>query len=147
MRKRLLALLPIVTAVAMALIAATPALANPPFPEGNERPVAVRPPQRAAPRPAVRQPKPIDQPNPKDYLRNRRRQELMEAGRTAEARALDLTGTDRVLVILVEFAGTDVFTWEAGVSTWDPYGRADPNEAVYDDEGNLIVGDCSHIIT
>jgi len=147
MRKSLLTLLPIVTAVAMLLIMDSPALANPPFPDGNERPVAVPAPQDVGPRPTVRRPKPIDQPNLKDYLRNRKRQELMEAGQTAEAKALELVGTDRVLVILVEFAGTDVFTWEAGVSTWDPLGIADPDEAVYNDEGNLIVGDCSNIIT
>ena len=145
MRKILFTMLPIVGALTMALITASPAMANPPFPDGNERPVVMS--QGAGPRPAVRQLQPVDQPNPEDYLRNRRRQQLMEAGRTAEANALRLTGTDRVLVILVEFAGTDVFTWEAGVSTWDPYGRADQDEAVYDDEGNLIVGDCSRIIT
>jgi immune inhibitor A len=134
-------------AVLMLLIMVTPALANPPFPEGAELPVTLRPPEDVTPRPAVRRAKPIDQPNIKDYLRNRRRQELMEASRMAEVQALDLTGTDRVLVILVEFAGSDVFVWEEEVSTWDPLGIADPNEAVYDEDDNLIVGDCSNIIT
>ena len=66
------------------------------------------------------------------------RQRLLEVGQTAEAAALAQTGTDRVLVILVEFAGTDVFTWTAPItpmdpttgSQWDPLGIADPNEAV-----------------
>jgi immune inhibitor A len=79
----------------------------------------------------------------------------MEAGQVAEANALGLSGTDRVLVILVEFAGTDVFTWTAPItptdfttgSQWDPLGRADPNEAVVDADGNVVVGDCSKIIT
>jgi immune inhibitor A len=146
MRNRLVILLPIVAAVLAVLIMATPALANPPYPEDGKAPVTVRPPEDVAVKPAVRRAKPIDQPNIKDYLRNRQRQELMEAGKTAEAQALQLTGTDRVLVILVEFAGTDVFTWNPG-DKWDPYGRADPNEAVYDEEGNVIIGDCSKIIT
>ena len=71
---------------------------------------------------------------------------LLEAGQIAEASALDLTGTDRVLVILVEFAGTDTLTWKPG-DVWDPYGKADPNEAVYDADDNVVVGDCSNIIT
>ena len=91
--------------------------------------------------------KPIDQPNPKDYWRNQQRQRMLEAGQVAEANSLALTGTDRVLVILVEFAGTDTFTWTQGTSQWDPYGRSNPNEAVYDADGNVKVGDCSNIIT
>ena len=42
-----------------------------------------------------------------------------------------------MLVILVEFAGTDTFTWNPG-DTWDPLGIADPNEGVYDGDGNLV---------
>ena len=57
-----------------------------------------------------------------------------------------MTGDDKVLVILVEYAGTDTFTWNPG-DEWDPYGRADESEAVYDAAGNVIVGDCSNIIT
>ena len=75
--------------------------------------------------------KPIDQPNPKDKARMMERQRLLEAGQTAEAAALAQTGTDRVLVMLVEFAGTDVFTWTAPItpsnpatgSQWDPNGH------------------------
>jgi len=85
--------------------------------------------------------KPVDLPNIKDYLRNRERQRLLEAGDLAGANALSLAASDRVLVVLVEFAGTDVFTWTAGSSTWDPLGIADPNE----DTG--VIGDCSNIIT
>ncbi len=103
-----------------------PAMAKPPAP-GDVRVPAVRP------------IKPIDRPNPLDHQRNMNRQHLMEAGKTAQADALALTGSDRVLVILVEFAGTDVFTWTPG-STWDPLGKANPNE----DAG--IDGDCSNII-
>ena len=93
--------------------------------------------------------KPIDQPNPLDKARLMERQRMLEAGQTAEAASLAQTGTDRVLVVLVEFAGTDVFTWTAPItpsipstgSTWDPLGIADPNEYTG------VVGDCSKIIT
>ena len=93
--------------------------------------------------------KPIDQPNPIDKARMMERQRLLEAGQTAEAAALAQTGTDRVLVILVEFSGTDVFTWTAPItptdpstgSQWDPLGIADPGEYTG------TVGDCSNIIT
>jgi immune inhibitor A len=93
--------------------------------------------------------KPIDQPNPLDKARMMERQRMLEAGQTAEAAALAQTGTDRVLVILVEFAGTDVFTWTAPISPtdfttgsqWDPLGIADPAEYTGD------MGDCSNIIT
>jgi immune inhibitor A len=91
-------------------------------------------------------PKDIDQPNFKDYQRLQERLRLLEAGDYAGASALAQTGTDRVLVILVEFAGTDVFTWNPG-DTWDPLGKYDPNEAVFDEDGNIIDGDCSNIIT
>lgn len=93
--------------------------------------------------------KPIDQPNPLDKARMMARQRMLEAGQTAEAASLAQTGTDRVLVILAEFAGTDVFTWTAPItpsnpatgSRWDPLGISDPAE----DTGT--VGDCSNIIT
>ena len=83
--------------------------------------------------------KPIDQPNVKDFQRNQERMRLLEAGKDAEAASLAKTADDRVLVILVEFAGTDTFTWHPG-DHWDPKGIADPNE----DTGTL--GDCSKII-
>ncbi len=90
--------------------------------------------------------KSIDQPNIKDYWRNQERLRLLESGMSAQADNLSLTADDRVLVILVEFAGTDTFTWSPG-DEWDPLGRADPDEAVYDEDDNVIVGDCSNIIT
>ena len=77
------------------------AAANPPAP--GDQPDA-RPPVessgargRQATRPA----------QPAGLLAHPERQRLLEAGQTAEAAALAQTGTDRVLVILVEFAGTD----------------------------------------
>ena len=143
--------LTIVMAVIMVLTMIAPALAHPPYPEGDEPSITVQPediglPYAARPsRPA----KPIDQPNRKDYLRIQERQRLLEAGETALASSLVLSGTDRILVILVEFAGTDVFTWTAPItptdpttgSQWDPLGIADPNEFTGD------IGDCSLIIT
>ncbi|HSR30555.1 MAG TPA: M6 family metalloprotease domain-containing protein, partial [Anaerolineae bacterium] len=115
-------------------------MASPPYPEGPERSVTIEPADQLLPSRAPGA-KAIDQPNIKDYLRNEERQRLLEAGDTAGAEALSLVAHDRALVILVEFSGTDVFTWEEGVSTWDPYGRADPNEYTG------TVGDCSLIIT
>jgi immune inhibitor A len=93
--------------------------------------------------------KPLDEPNPQDKARMMARQRMLEAGQTAEAAALAQTGTDRVLVVLAEFAGTDVFTWTAPItpsnpatgSQWDPLGISDP------DEDTGTVGDCSNIIT
>jgi len=129
-----------VVAVITVLALAAPVLAHPPFPDEPVPPSAVQLPEDGlyAVR-AIRPVKPIDEPNIKDYLRNQERQRLLEAGLTAEANALQQTGTDRVLVILVEFADTDAFTWTAGVSTWDPLGEADP------DEWTGEAGDCSLI--
>jgi immune inhibitor A len=118
----------------------TPVLASPPYPEGPDQPLPAQPPEVIPPLRPERA-KPIDQPNVKEYQKLEERQRLLEAGLTAQADALAQTGTDRVLVILVEFAGTDVFTWTQGVSTWDPLGIADPNEYTG------VVGDCSNIIT
>ena len=115
-----------------------PAGANPPAPDDEAIPL--RPQVDITPAGIYRGPKSFDWPNPKDFLRLRERQRLLEAGLTAEAAALATAGSDRVLVILVEFAGTDVFTWNPG-DTWDPLGIADPSE--YTGE----VGDCSNIIT
>jgi immune inhibitor A len=146
-RTRVAALaLPMAIAVLMLLILAIPALANPPAPGGNQPPTTIHyegdKPYAAR---EVRPAKATDRPNPEDYLRNQQRQRLLEAGETSLASSLALSGTDRVLVILVEFAGTDVFTWTSG-STWDPYGIADESEGVYDAQGNLLIGDCSNII-
>jgi immune inhibitor A len=130
-------------AVSLALLASLffvfTAAANPPAPDARGA-ALVGPVDQTAPK--VAPVKPFDQPNVKDYARNQERMRLLAAGQVAEADALALTGTDRVLVILVEFAGTDVFTWTQGVSTWDPYGRADPAEL-----GPGGAGDCSLIIT
>jgi immune inhibitor A len=126
------------------------ALANPPYPEGPAVSVPAPAPDQSVVGPAAARKaavKPLDQPNIKDLLRNRERQRLLESAQVdqgiqpAQADALSLSGTDRVLVILVEFAGTDVLTWTQGVSTWDPIGKADPNEFTG------TVGDCSNIIT
>ena len=55
--------------------------------------------------------KPLDAPNPFEYRRLRQREQLLAEGRTAEAAALAKTGKDNILIILVEFAGTDTATW------------------------------------
>jgi immune inhibitor A len=88
--------------------------------------------------------KEIDQPNMKDFRKLRQRQRVLQSGRDGMLTADMITtaaktGTDTVLVILVEFAGTDTFTWTKGVSTWDPLGQA--NSA----EWAGTIGDCSNI--
>ena len=102
--------------------------------------------------------KPLDEPNPLERRRLFERRRLLDeaqraAGDGIRVRSLDLAaealarvGRDRVLVILVEFAGTDTFTWTKGQSSWDPLGKADGNEVVRDAGGNVVVGDCSLII-
>ncbi len=103
--------------------------------------------------------KPIDEPNPLERQRLWERRRLLNQvqrmpasdglrvhalGLAAEA--LAKVGSDRVLVILVEFSGTDTFTWTQGQSTWDPLGKSDGNEVVRNAQGNLVAGDCSLII-
>ncbi len=133
MQRRLFNVLTIVVLLS-SILTVLPVGANPPAP-GDE--VIVKP---ADVVPGTQKVKPIDQPNVKDYLRMRERQRLLEAGQTAEAAALAQSGTDRVLVILVEFDGTDVVTWNPG-DAWDPLGIADENEYTG------TTGDCSNIIT
>ena len=133
----------IICMTVMALSLAMPVGANPPAPD-DARAQSGAPVDTQVGR--VVAPKGIDQPNPLDYWRIRERQRLLEAGNTARAAALATTGTDRVLVVLVEFGGTDVLTWEPG-DTWDPLNVADANEVVYDEDGNVLAEDCSAIIT
>lgn len=140
-RLRTLSLVTIVALIA-SLCLTTVAGANPPAP-GD---ATSQPPAESAGARQTNPGKSIDQPNIKDYQRLELRQELIERGLTLEASALDTTASDRILVVLVEFAGTDTATWNPG-DTWDPIAVADPNEAVYDEDGALIVGDCSNIIT
>jgi immune inhibitor A len=103
--------------------------------------------------------KPLDEPNPADRERVARRRRLLARAQRAgadgglqvralelEAQALATVGSDRILVILVEFAGTDTFTWTKGSSTWDPLGRTSSAEVVRDGSGNPVAGDCSLII-
>ncbi len=100
--------------------------------------------------------KPIDVPNRQDYLRIQERRRLLREiaalrsaadsgdtkakralpSREAMVRKLAQTGTDRVLILLVEFGGTNRFTWTPGVSTWDPYGECDNSEFDGTDYGN-----------
>lgn len=130
-------------AVLLLLATVVPALASPPAPDDTPRFPTQKPPveQVSYKHQAAAMHKALDLPNPIDYQRFRARLEASRSGRTADASLLAQSGTDRVLVILVEFSGTDIFTWTAGVSQWDPYGRADPNE------NTGTVGDCSRIIT
>ena len=120
----------VLTVLAMLLSLWPTALsAQPPPPEGEMRPTLAKP----------KYFKPKDAPNPFDYKRLQQRENLLVQGRTAEAAALAKTGKDKLLVILVEFAGTDTATWNPG-DTWDPIG--DPAEVDYED-----YGDCSNVIT
>lgn len=84
--------------------------------------------------------KETDQPNPLERARIQQRLQIQQAHRTSRVKEasgrvfgegtelLGKSGADRVLVILVEFAGTNSFTWTPGVSTWDPLGRCDESE-------------------
>ncbi|HNT05201.1 MAG TPA: immune inhibitor A, partial [Anaerolineae bacterium] len=83
--------------------------------------------------------KPKDIPNPIDAARLAKREDLLLQGKTAEAAALAKTGKDNLLVILVEFGGSDTVTWNPG-DMWDPIGNPDP-------EDYEAYGDCSGIIT
>jgi immune inhibitor A len=99
---------------------------------------------------------PFDVPNPLDAARLDKREKLLEEGKLADAQRLATAGADRALVILVEYGdGTpttsDVYTWTQSitpslVSKWDPFGLADPNQAV-PSAASPTVGDCSKIIT
>jgi len=124
----------VILALVATVLLVLPAAANPPAPDDEPRPTVIDAGDRLTGKPWG------DQPNPLDAARLIRRKYMLEANRTAEADTLALTGSDRALVILVEFAGTDVFTWTAGVSTWDPIGKSSTNEAVKDGDGNVIRG-------
>jgi immune inhibitor A len=94
----------------------------------------------ATPDAARRFMKKIDAPNPIDRARILRRIQAQPARQALRAKdaagrvygeGVDFygqSGTERVLVILVEFDGTNDFTWTPGVSTWDPLGRCDNSE-------------------
>ncbi|MCC7174370.1 MAG: immune inhibitor A [Bryobacterales bacterium] len=90
-----------------------------------------------------------DIPNPIQAARWRERLRQVEAQRRSEetekqpAEPAALAGTGRILVILVEFGGTDTFEFiptGPNKSTWDPIGKADSSE------WTGTVGDCSAII-
>jgi hypothetical protein len=83
--------------------------------------------------------KPKDVPNPIDARRLEQRESLLLAGHAAEAAALAKTGKDKILVILLEYAGTDTVTWNPG-DIWDPIANPDPED--FED-----YGDCSGVIT
>ena len=78
----------LLVALSLLLTLAPAALASPPYPDGP--PDTEQPPVDVGLKPGVRRPKSIDQPNIKDYLRNRERQRLMEAGLLPEGAALSL---------------------------------------------------------
>jgi M6 family metalloprotease-like protein len=79
----------------------------------------------------------IDMPNPLERAQIKTRMQWRQAQRVSGAitdassappSLSRKSGTDRVLVLLVEFVGTNTFTWTPGVSTWDPLGRCDNSE-------------------
>jgi len=91
------------------------------------------------PAPVVKRFPPKDQPNPEMYRRMRRREKAILADREAQAQSLALSGEGKLLVLLLEFAGTDVTTWSPG-DIWDPYGIVEIVGAEY-------LGDCTNVIT
>ncbi len=97
--------------------------------------------------------KDADEPSEAEVERWRARQRLLErleqekgpAARQAAERAglAAKEGTDRVLVVLVEFGGPDTFEFSpegSNKSTWDPLGKPDESE------WTGAIGDCSAII-
>ncbi|MBI5031810.1 MAG: immune inhibitor A [Chloroflexi bacterium] len=144
----------LITLVLLALVNLVPTIvmANPPQPDTPT--VKLPPPPGGDGKIKPILVKPIDRPNLKDAQRNQARQLASESGMRIPS-SLNLAGNDRVLVILVEYAGTDVFTWTAPItpsdyttgSRWDPYGKVDSTQAVFDGTGAPVWGDCSKIIT
>lgn len=143
MRRHRFFALATILALAAALLSATLAGANPPAPGDPVTAAAGSAIDRLSTPDA---PAPIDLPDLTQFSRNRARQRLLDNGQYLEAQALTVAGETRALVVLVEFGGTDTFTWQPG-DAWDPLGRVDPNEAVYNLDGEVAVGDCSNIIT
>lgn len=105
----------------------------------------------AAQKPAgapFRQASKVDRPNRLGLRLMQRHEAAIEAqrldrslsGRLRKAADAEVV-TDRVLVVLVEFAGEDTFAFTPGVSIWDPYGRLDTT----DDSGTDQ--DCSAIVS
>jgi immune inhibitor A len=129
MRRTWIKSLALLTVLAVLLSLLPAALsAQPPVPE--DKPIQLAKPSYY---------KPKDIPNPFEYKRLRQREQLLIQGRTAEAAALAKTGSDKLLVILVEFAGTDTATWNPG-DIWDPIG--DPAAVDFED-----YGDCTSVIS
>ncbi len=55
--------------------------------------------------------------------------------------------TDRILVILVEFAGTDRFTWRPDTALWDPLGVVDPCEEPADMDDLSSTAACENVLS
>ncbi len=128
-RSRLWAGLGLLVVVAM-LLAAVPALAAP-IPGDEDGIVQVK-----TTGVTPKQFPPKDQPDPVAYRQRRATEKAILAG---DASAQALSGEGKLLVLLLDFAGTDVVTWDPG-DQWDPYGVAE----IVDAEGR---GDCSNVIT
>jgi immune inhibitor A len=131
--RRLLNVLALGAVFALLMVALGPVstFGQPPTPDDQE--VVARPsvtPKKFAPK---------DQPDPQMYQRRRRLEQAVLSGNQAEAQSLALTGEGKLLVLLVEYAGTDTITWEPG-DTWDPYGVAQVVDA-------SELGDCTNVIT
>lgn len=117
--------------VSMAMLLATvPAFAAPT--SGGDEIVQVRKSTGVTPKQFA----PKDRPDPAAYRQRRATEKAILRG---DASAQALSGEGKLLVLLLDFAGTDVVTWDPG-DQWDPYGRAE--EVEFED-----FGDCSNIIT
>jgi len=138
----------LVSAVLLGLLAGVPAAAQR-VPADPPAPVVVR---SALPS-LVPPQKDLDEPDAAELERWRARQRMLErlekdqgpAVRHAAERAglAAKEGTDRVLIILVEFGGRDTFEFfpeGPNKSTWDPLGKPDESE------WTGTIGDCSAII-
>ncbi|MBN2702960.1 MAG: immune inhibitor A [Pontiellaceae bacterium] len=73
------------------------------------------------------------EPNPEKLRELRARRELIahpetEGRLSRQALSIEAEEKGRVLVLLVEFGGTNTFTWTPGESLWDPFGYIDRGE-------------------
>lgn len=122
-----------VLALAACMVLGTGAWANPPKTSPPPRTVSAK-------ARVCNHKKHIDRPNTADFQERMMRLDAMRQPGGAKAVGAK-SGTDRILVLLVEFAGTDTFTFTPGESTWDPYAKCDYSESTDSD------CDCTNILS
>jgi immune inhibitor A len=137
MNKKLWLTLVTIVVLITSVVNVSPALANPPAPDDATTPqTTIDLTQNGRSTSAG---KTIDQVPAEAAAMMQKNQKALDANRYDQVQTLGSSELqDRVLVVLVEFGGTDKFTWTPGVSTWDPIGTADTAE-------DAPAGDCSKV--